>query len=144
MGKKCSFACLLVLFLVQVNCDEALEELEDIANESEFQGIPSKNILAKYDGAQLLRIPNVEQLDKNAVTELQTKYEAAMWSLQSESVDMFLKKSLVDKAKSFLKSSNVNFDVIIADVQNAIDSENPPKDQLELWQNRNGKNNNNH
>lgn len=138
MDKKCSFAWLLVLCLVQVHCEEVFEEPEEISNESEFQGIPSRNVLAKYDGAQLLRIPNVDQLNKNAVTELQTKYEAAMWNLQSESVDMFLKKSLVNEAKSFLKSANVNFDVIIDDVQNAIDAENPPKDQLDLWQNRNG------
>lgn len=98
----------------------------------------------KYDGAQLWRISFANQHFKNAVAGLQKEYQVSMWNLQmaNESapyVDMFVKRSVVDNAKSFLKKSDVPYEIVIADVQQVIDSQNPPFDDSELWQNRNGK-----
>lgn len=98
----------------------------------------------KYDGAQLWRIPFLNQQNKNAIAELQKEYQAAMWNLQMANlsapyVDMFVKRSVVKDAKSFLKMSDVPYEIVIADVQQVIDSQNPPFDDSELWQNRNGK-----
>lgn len=97
----------------------------------------------KYDGAQLWRISFAGQHNKNAIAELQKEYQVSMWMLQmanqsSPYVDMFVKRSIVDDAKSFLKKSDVPYEVVIADVQKVIDSQNPPFDDSELWQNRNG------
>jgi hypothetical protein len=97
----------------------------------------------KYDGAQLWRISYSNQNFKNAIAELQKEYQVAMWNLQmanttSPYVDMFVKKSMVDDATNFLHKSNVPFEVVINDVQEVIDKQNPPLDDMELWQNRNG------
>lgn len=98
----------------------------------------------KYDGAQLWRISYANQNFKNAISELQKEFQVAMWNLQmanmtSPYVDMFVKKSMVDDAKNFLHNSNVPYEVVISDVQEVIDKQNPPLDDMELWQNRNGK-----
>jgi Carboxypeptidase activation peptide len=98
----------------------------------------------KYDGAQLWRISYADQLFKNAITELQKDYQVAMWNLQmvnltSPYVDIFVKKSMVDEARNFLQKSNVPYEIVIDDVQQVIDKQNPPIDDMELWQNRNGK-----
>ncbi|XP_055615763.1 carboxypeptidase B-like [Toxorhynchites rutilus septentrionalis] len=92
----------------------------------------------KYDGAQLWRIEYDDQLKKNAVGELQDKFEAAMWNYNTTSVDIFLKRSKLVEARNLLQDAKVPFDVVIDDMQKAIDQENPPKDQLELWENRDG------
>lgn len=100
----------------------------------------------KYDGAQLWRISYADQLFKNAITELQKEYQVAMWNLQmanltSPYVDIFVKKSMVDEARNFLQKTNVPYEIVIDDIQQVIDNQNPPLDDMELWQNRNGKKN---
>lgn len=99
------------------------------------------NELVKYDGAQMWRIGYSQQSDKNAVAELQNEFQVSMWSLNRNlsSVDIFVKKSMVADASAYLRKVQVPFDIVIDDIQHAIEHENPPKDQLHLWQNRNGK-----
>ncbi|CAO1387518.1 unnamed protein product [Diamesa serratosioi] len=98
------------------------------------------NELVKYDGAQMWRIGYLQQTDKNAVAELQNQFQVSMWNLNRNlsSVDIFVKKSMVADASAYLREVQVPFDIVIDDIQHAIEHENPPKDQLHLWQNRNG------
>lgn len=96
-----------------------------------------------YDGAQLWRIAYGQQEHKNAVSELQKQFQVSMWNLQmvnqSDShVDMFVKRAMVKDASDFMLKVRVPFDVVIENIQEAINHENPPLDDLELWQNRNG------
>lgn len=97
----------------------------------------------KYDGAQMWRIAYSDQIYRNAVAELQKQFQVSMWNLQMTNVtdshvDMFVKSAMVDEAKSFLRRVRVPFDVVINDIQEAINNENPPLDETDLWQNRNG------
>lgn len=97
-----------------------------------------------YQGAQLWRVPYNDQNNKNAVSELQKQYEASMWNLRmanvsNPSVDMFVKRAAVFEAKKFMKKARVPFDVLIHDIQGAIDTENPPRNDIDLWVNRDGK-----
>lgn len=143
----------LASFFVLVNCATCdvndAEVIEALAPEA--QTVPAdaleKNHTAtepiKYDGAQLWRINYSDQLYRNAISELQKQFEVSMWNLQmtnaSESfVDMFVKSGMVDDASSFLRRVRVPFNVVINDVQDAINKENPPLSEVELWQNRNG------
>lgn len=61
-----------------------------------------------------------------------------IWNLGEKTVDMFVKHTAVEVAGKLLENSNITYDVIIDDIQNAIETENPSKDQIELWENRNG------
>lgn len=97
----------------------------------------------KYDGAQLWRIDYTEQKYRNAVSELQKQFKTSMWNLQMTNasgsfVDMFVTRTAVNDARSFLENVRVPFDVVIDDVQDAINNENPPLEQTHLWQNRDG------
>ncbi|KAG5684517.1 hypothetical protein PVAND_013746 [Polypedilum vanderplanki] len=96
-----------------------------------------------YSGAQLWRIPYTGMDYKNAISELQKTYQTNMWNLQMANasnayVDMFVKQSVVDDAREFLKKSQVPFEVIIEDIQDSIESQNPPLDDIDSWQNRDG------
>jgi hypothetical protein len=104
----------------------------------------AENVAVRYNGAQLWRISYQNQEYKNVVAELQKNYQAVMWNLQMANVsnsyvDLFLKSSVVEEAKEFMTTSNTPYEVVINDVQDAIDTENPPLDEIDLWQNRDGK-----
>lgn len=105
-----------------------------------------RDVPVNYQGAQLWRVPYNGQTNKNAVSELQKQYQAAMWNLQMANltnpyVDVFVKRAAVIDARKFMQRVRVPFDVLIEDVQGAIDNENPPLDDIDLWVNRNGKQN---
>lgn len=97
----------------------------------------------KYDGAQLWRVAYSDQEYKNAVAELQKQFQVSMWNIHMTNVsnsyvDMFVKRAMVSDAKNFLEMVRVPYEVVVADIQDAINNENPPLDEIELWQNRNG------
>jgi len=96
-----------------------------------------------YRGAQLWRLSYKDQQYKSAVSELQKTYRISIWNIQMANssnayVDLFVKPAVVDDAKEFLRKVQVPFNVIMDDVQDAIDSENPSLDETDLWQNRDG------
>lgn len=105
---------------------------------------PDRETQVSYSGAQLWRVPFNDQTKRNAVSELQKQYNAAMWNLQVANqsnpyVDVFVKRAAVIDARNFMKTARVPFNVLIEDVQSAIDTENPPLDNIDLWVNRDGK-----
>lgn len=51
---------------------------------------------------------------------------------------MFLKKSQVDDVRKVLNENNVHYSVLIEDMQQQIERENPPQHEIEALQNRNG------
>lgn len=61
-----------------------------------------------------------------------------MWNVNRTSVDMFLKKPVIMEARQLLDKANVTYEVIIDNLQNAIEEENPPKEVIEQLQNRKG------
>lgn len=67
-----------------------------------------------------------------------------MWGLHGSkngttaSVDVFLKKPSVIGARKLLDDAHVHYDVVIEDLQKAIETENPPKEEIEQLQNRKG------
>uniref|UniRef100_A0A182NVG9 Peptidase M14 domain-containing protein n=1 Tax=Anopheles dirus TaxID=7168 RepID=A0A182NVG9_9DIPT len=92
----------------------------------------------KYDGAQLWRIAYDDQPKKNAVAELQDRFDASMWNYNASSVDIFVRRQQIKRAECFLRAANVPYEVVIEDMQRAIDTENPSLEETELWENRNG------
>lgn len=68
-----------------------------------------------------------------------------MWGLHgrnngtSASVDVFLKQPSVIGARKLLDDAKVKYDVVIEDLQKAIETENPPKEEIEQLQNRKGR-----
>lgn len=64
--------------------------------------------------------------------------DVALWSTNGTEVDVFLKKSSVDGVRQVLKENNIRYSVLIEDMQRQIEHENPPIEEIEEFQNRNG------
>lgn len=140
---------LLIFIKNEINCEEEKKVVDaDVIEAGPCTEAPEKALendveinqgIVSYTGAQLWRVPYSNQTYKNAVVQLQKKFKISMWNLQNSHVDMFVKQPVVQQAKKLLIDSNVPFEVVIDDLQKAIDEENPPREQIVLWQNRNGK-----
>lgn len=119
----------------EINTEQVIENEKDRSD---------RETPVSYQGAQLWRVPYTDQSKKSAVSELQKQYKASMWNLQVANqsnpyVDVFVKRAAVIDARNFMKTARVPFNVLIEDVQRAIDTENPPLDNIDLWVNRDGK-----
>ncbi|EAT48325.1 AAEL000653-PA [Aedes aegypti] len=64
--------------------------------------------------------------------------DASMWNYNITYVDVFVKGPKLSGARKLLAKARIPFEVIIDDVQKAIDNENPPKEAVDLWENRDG------
>lgn len=64
--------------------------------------------------------------------------DVALWSSNGTEVDMFLKKSAVDGVRRVLDANNIRYSILIEDMQKQIECENPPIEEIEALQNRNG------
>jgi hypothetical protein len=132
----------LLIFVLQtvIYCKDVkkVEEGEGLLEKPPNNDTGINEEIVNYTGAQLWRLPYSNQTHKDAVDQLQQKFEISMWNLQQSYVDMFVKQPVVQDAKKLLIDSNVPFEVINADLQKAIDEENPSQEQIVQWQNRNG------
>lgn len=144
------FLTLLVLTVICVTSEESdTEIIEAVPAEINtepavvFDKDRAGTESVRYDGAQLWRIAYADQDYKNAVAELQKQFQVSMWNVQMTNVtnsyvDMFVKRAMVSDAKNFLENVRVPYEVVINDIQDAINNENPPMDEIESWYNRNG------
>lgn len=64
--------------------------------------------------------------------------DIALWSANSSAVDLFLKKPEIPEVSQRLKDANVRYSIVVDDYQKLIEQENPPKEEIEALQNRNG------
>lgn len=62
----------------------------------------------------------------------------SFWSSNGSQVDMFVKKPVIDDVREALQSKKIDYTVLIEDMQQQINEENPPQYEIEALQNRNG------
>ncbi|CAG4909743.1 unnamed protein product [Colias eurytheme] len=101
-----------------------------------------KSLKKNYKGYQLLRAYPDQQWKLRSLIELQEEGEGSgimWWTLPSlnGSTDLLVPPDLLVDVKDHLKSSNIEYDIIIWDLQKAISYENPKlskKQRLELVQ----------
>lgn len=55
------------------------------------------------------------------------------WFTNSTSVDIMVKKDNSEMVKNALNNGSLSFDVFIEDIQQAINEENPPINEVELF-----------
>lgn len=58
--------------------------------------------------------------------------EGQKWASNTTSVDMFVKKDKIEEVKQSLSNASMEFRILVENVQDAIDEENPPLKMEEL------------
>ncbi|XP_044581399.1 carboxypeptidase B-like isoform X1 [Cotesia glomerata] len=91
--------------------------------------IPEERVT--YEGSQLWRVlADNEQSD--FVSYLQDTGEVTKWTGNDSTVDVLVRPDMIPRVSRFLRERQVKYDVIIPDIQQAIDQENPLPSPEEL------------
>ncbi|XP_012289073.1 carboxypeptidase B [Orussus abietinus] len=99
--------------------------------------IPEEKIT--YEGAQVWRVSAGED-QTEFVSYLQETGEVATWIGNQTMVDVLVRPDAISRVSRFLRDRHVKYDVVIPDLQQAIDQENPtpPPEILEELEGRKG------
>ncbi|XP_073978134.1 carboxypeptidase B-like [Rhodnius prolixus] len=119
--------------------DENSDKLDETKSDLDINSDSNQNVTEKvsYSGAQVLNVyaENVKEL----LDDLIAKGDAEEWSSNKTHLDVFVPKDKVPKIKSYLAEKNINYKIMIENVQDAIDSENPPiSDEEDEFEGRKG------
>ncbi|CAH1276131.1 unnamed protein product [Diabrotica balteata] len=113
------------------NIDDGIDQDNSDTNSEVF---PQGRI--SYSGNQLWKA-TIDDVDKiRVVANLRDGHHISMWGGNRTSLDFLVKPNSLDTVKDTLKSKHINYDVVIQDLQKAIDEENPP--HLEETEDRQG------
>ncbi|KAJ8687276.1 hypothetical protein QAD02_023070 [Eretmocerus hayati] len=123
-----------LLILISLSC---LGQGSVVANVStENGGRKSRQIgyaeeKVTYEGAQVWRLAEVA--DKSEYLDyLQDRGDLSLWRGNESAMDVLVLPDVIPKVSRFLHQRNINFDVVIPDLQQAINHENPMRTQEEI------------
>lgn len=128
---------LLLCALKSAFSESESDEPYDVFDDTDL--IYDENGVAKYNGAQLWRVLKENDSYSEILDELPQHIKVSLWGSQKTHVDIFVKEAELDNSKKYLDENELKFKVVIENIQEAIDTENPPKDEISHWQVRNGK-----
>uniref|UniRef100_A0A8D8ZAB8 Carboxypeptidase activation peptide domain-containing protein n=1 Tax=Cacopsylla melanoneura TaxID=428564 RepID=A0A8D8ZAB8_9HEMI len=95
----------------------------------------------KYDGAQVYRVFVANSKGRKRVNDLADKGVVEKWRSNTTSVDIMVKADKLTAVKQYLEKAKLTYEVVLDDVQRAIDEENPEisEEELALLTGRKGK-----
>ncbi|KAJ9594113.1 hypothetical protein L9F63_014429 [Diploptera punctata] len=99
---------------------------------------PVSELRISYEGSKLLKVTAPSDEKKEALRTLEDTEGVEVWmtiAANSSTMDVLVKPESADKVKEFLDENGLQFDVVIDDLQAAIDAENPspsPEEMEEL------------
>ncbi|CAB0044857.1 unnamed protein product [Trichogramma brassicae] len=120
---------------------ESEEELEDNDDDSgnedtyyvgaakQFNLIPEEQVT--YDGAQIWRIAADSGKDE-FLDYLQDRGDLSLWSGNRSLIDVLVLPDVIPRVSRFLRQRNIDYDVVITDLQLAINQENPVRTPEEI------------
>lgn len=65
--------------------------------------------------------------------------DGQVWRSIKQEIDYLVKSNSIEEAREFIRATNLSHVVLIEDLQKIIEEENPPKEEIEKFQNRKGK-----
>ncbi|KAJ3625123.1 hypothetical protein MTP99_018686 [Tenebrio molitor] len=122
----------LVCLLVVVGRGRARPESTTTAaaaNATEEEVEPLGRIL--YTGSQLWKTRGVTGDKVKVLAALRDENDISMWGGNTTSIDILVKPDSLDKVKERLTDNGIEFEVVIDDLQRAIDEENPTDIELD-------------
>ncbi|KAL1465084.1 hypothetical protein WDU94_004679 [Cyamophila willieti] len=86
----------------------------------------------KYDGAQVFRVTVNNSKGRKRVNDLVDKGVVEKWRSNTTSIDIMAKADKLTAVKQYLEKAKLTYEVVLEDVQRAIDEENPDISEEEL------------
>ncbi|XP_018569082.1 carboxypeptidase B-like [Anoplophora glabripennis] len=99
---------------------------EEFNQNTTIEDMPQARIL--YNGSQLWKA-YIDTTEKIVVlTKLRDENDISMWGGNTNSIDILVKPKSLGKVDTVLRRQNIQYEVLIDDLQRAIDEENPPEE----------------
>ncbi|XP_047526068.1 carboxypeptidase B-like [Pieris napi] len=120
--------------LPQVN-EKADQKRETNESQKDVLGVAKdaeKENKVNYSGAQVWKVSTEDSRVRTVIGRLRRRNLIATWSGNHSYVDVFVKPHAVENVTRAFKRENIEYDIIIDDLQKRIDEENPPLDQNEI------------
>ncbi|KAJ8951569.1 hypothetical protein NQ318_020446 [Aromia moschata] len=107
---------------------KTLEPQEQLSEE-DAEATPQTRVL--YNGNQLWKTI-VDSVDKMQILlKLRDENDISTWGGNTTSIDILVKPGSLEKVATTLSNYNIRYEILIDDLQRAIDEENPPVDTSE-------------
>ncbi|RZC37365.1 carboxypeptidase B-like [Asbolus verrucosus] len=84
-----------------------------------------------YTGSQLWKTVIDKKAQIQVLAQLRDEHDISMWGGNATSMDVLVKPDSVDKVKERLTKNGIRYEVVIEDLQKAIDEENPSEIELD-------------
>ncbi|CAG9865250.1 unnamed protein product [Phyllotreta striolata] len=89
-------------------------------------GIVAASTRISYDGNQLWRIFLEDAEDKKVIVDLKKEGWISTWGGNATNLDVIVKPEAIQKVQEAFKNEDIKFEIVIRNLQEAIDAENPP------------------
>ncbi|XP_075211068.1 carboxypeptidase B-like isoform X2 [Lycorma delicatula] len=94
-------------------------------NHNDEQSSETKEEKVLYNGAQLLRIRDADEKLKKKLDELEESGVLEKWNANTSVHDIMVRSDKINEVSDVLSSHNAKFEIVIQDIQRAIQDENP-------------------
>ncbi|XP_038222553.1 zinc carboxypeptidase A 1-like isoform X2 [Zerene cesonia] len=115
--------------LAAKNVDEIKEEIPKIIQRA---AADDKDDKVDYTGAQVWKVSTENSGVRLILGRLRRRNLIATWSGNHSYVDVLVKSNAVENVTKVFQRENIDFSVVIDDLQKRINEENPPLDQNEI------------
>ncbi|CAK1555706.1 unnamed protein product [Leptosia nina] len=112
--------------LTEDEADNAIPEIISRAAEAEAEN------KVDYSGAQVWKVSTEKNGVRAVIGLLRRRNLIATWAGNQSYVDVLVKPQAVENVTRVFKRENIDFNIIIDDLQKRINEENPPLDDLEV------------
>ncbi|XP_006609652.1 carboxypeptidase B-like isoform X2 [Apis dorsata] len=85
-----------------------------------------------YDGAQVWRVEGHKDIVSNVTMDFQEAGLLSLWAGNDTAVDVMIRSEEISRVSRYLKEKDLNYRIMIEDLQKAIDEENPSLSEQEM------------
>ncbi|XP_012340528.1 carboxypeptidase B-like isoform X2 [Apis florea] len=85
-----------------------------------------------YDGAQVWRVEGHKDVVSNVTMDFQEAGLLSLWAGNDTAVDVMIRSEEIARVSRYLKQKDLNYRIVIEDLQKAIDEENPSLSEQEV------------
>lgn len=118
--------------------DENVKETEDAIQVDKapevapvLKDTPEESGKVSYAGCQVLKVSTTNTGANKLINKLSSEKLITTWGGTKTTIDVLVKPQVIENVTSVLKNKEITYDVMIEDLQQRINEENPPLDEIE-------------
>ncbi|XP_025836494.1 uncharacterized protein LOC112906495 [Agrilus planipennis] len=108
------------------DCDDKKADYSKRPEEKEYEVLTPATKKVSYAGSQLWKVNLTDSRNKAIILRLRDRGDVSVWGGNVTIIDTLVKPASVERVTNIFKNRNIPYDIIIENLQEAIEAENPP------------------